>query len=83
MSPFAAAEGGGLNRDVLALSGAERERLDVLRRLMRGDRADVLGLKNRAIAGRAAIGGRIEQVAFGVDGQWALGIQDIVAVEVD
>jgi hypothetical protein len=47
----------------------------------RGDRAGVLNLEHRAIAVRAAIRSRAKQVAVGVDGQWALGIPDIGAVE--
>ena len=47
-------KGAGLNGDVLALSGAERERLDVLRRMMRGElrqarAAELLGVGVRQV----------------------------------
>src|SRR5271166_2820658 len=47
-------KGAGLNGDVLALSGAERERLDVLRRMMRGElrqarAAELLGIGVRQV----------------------------------
>jgi len=54
MSLLRQLRGVGLNGDVLALSGAERERLDVSRRLMRGElrqarAAELLGIGVRQV----------------------------------